>query len=69
MTDQRHGHDTPKAQDTLLEIGHVAIRLRKSSDTVRRYIRDGFLPAIKLPGGSYLVRESALHEFLRSLEL
>lgn len=62
------GHPERPA-DRLLEVSHAAKRLNVSQDTVRGFIRSGFLPALKLPTGYYRIRESALEEFIKSLEL
>lgn len=54
--------------DRLLEVSHVAQRLKKCPETIRRYIRRGQLIAVRLPGqgrgGNYLIPESALRAFL-----
>lgn len=57
-----------QAPDRLLDTYMVAQRLRVSEQTVRRYIRDGFIRAIRLPRGVYRVRERAVDEFLASFE-
>lgn len=57
-----------KHPDPLLEVSIVASRMKVSAETVRSYIRDGYLHALRLPGRIYRIRESALKEFLASLE-
>jgi excisionase family DNA binding protein len=43
----------------------IATILKVSDETVRRFIRRGALPAIRIgPGGDYRVTEEALAEFL-----
>ena len=50
----------------LLTTGEVAEQLRVSEETVRRYIEGGQLPAIRLPGGHYRVRQAAVTGILES---
>lgn len=50
----------------LLTAEEVAERLRVNVNTVRRYIRSGRLPAIRL-GKGYRIRSEDLESFLRSL--
>lgn len=50
----------------LLTAEEVAERLRVNVNTVRRYIRSGRLPAIRL-GKGYRIRSEDLEAFLRSL--
>lgn len=54
--------------DRLLEVAHAARRLSVSHETVRSYIRDGLLPALRLPRGTYRIRERALEAFMAALE-
>ena len=49
----------------LLTVEEVAERLRVRKETVRRYIREGSLEALSLPGGSYRVREDAIAAMLK----
>lgn len=62
-------HAGDRDDDRLLEVAQVAKRLHLSHDTVRGFIRAGFLPALRLPNGYYRVRERDLAGFLKSLEL
>lgn len=55
-------------RDRLLEVEHAARRLSVCQETIRSYIRDGLLPALRLPRGTYRIRESALDAFITSLE-
>ena len=41
----------------LLTVQDVAATLRVTPDTVRHYIREGALEAIRLPGGSFRIPE------------
>jgi predicted site-specific integrase-resolvase len=55
--------------ERLLDVGMVAQQLDRCSETVRRYIRAGYLRAWRAPGdhsrgGNYLIPESAVREFL-----
>lgn len=56
--------------ERLLEVVHVAKRLRCHPETVRRHIRAGHLKAVRRGsssagrGGNYLIPESAVREFL-----
>jgi len=56
------------ATEELLSLQEAADRLGVSVYTVRRWIKDGKLRAIK-PGKEYRVRQSDLEEFLRSREV
>lgn len=59
MTDQ---------EEPMLEVSIAAKRLKKCPETIRRYIRRGWLKAVRAQGsrrgGNYLIPESALAEFL-----
>lgn len=52
----------------MLEVKAVAIRLKKNPETIRRYIRRGWLRHERAPGdrrgGNYLIPESAITDFL-----
>lgn len=52
------------ADGRLLTARAVAERLELSTETVLRYVRDGKLPAIKLPGGAIRIAENRLDEWL-----
>lgn len=52
----------------LLEVAHVAHRLSCCQETVRRYIRTGRLRAVRLHTGKLRVPETAVDEYLASLE-
>lgn len=50
-----------KGADVFLIVAEVAKRLRVSQETVRRYLRDGELPGVRLTRrAGWRVRESAL---------
>ena len=49
----------------LLTAKEVALRLRLDPETVRRHIRAGRLPAIKVAGGGWRVEEEALGRVLQ----
>ena len=51
-------------KEELLTVAEVAKRLRVRQETVRRYIKDGSLKALTLPGGDYRVRESDVEALL-----
>lgn len=65
-----HALAEERAAERLLEVAHVAKRLRCHPETVRRYIRRGLLRHQRRGhiytrrGGNYLIPESALREFL-----
>ena len=48
----------------LLEVAHAAHRLGVSQDTIRRYVRDGKLPAIRLPGNHLRIEPADLSAFI-----
>lgn len=48
----------------LLPVSTVAERLKVNNDTVRRYLKTGGLPFIRLPGGHIRVDEDALNEWV-----
>jgi excisionase family DNA binding protein len=53
------------AETRLLEVQHVAHRLRASQEYVRRRIRDGSLSAFRLSErGPWRITEEALREFI-----
>ena len=56
------------AQDELLTVLEVAARLKLNPETVRRWIREGKLPAIKLgpTNAGWRVRASDLDHWLAS---
>ena len=49
----------------MLTVPEVAERLRCRSETVRRYIAEGRLPAFRIPGGYYRIRERDVKRFLQ----
>ena len=51
------------AEDTLLRVGEVALLLKTSRWTVRRLIRQGSLPAVRI-GHEWRVQPRALKRFL-----
>ena len=57
------------SSDELLDVEKVAEELRVHVDTVRKWIREKQLRAVKLGRrGGYRIRRSDLHEFLRKRE-
>ncbi|MDQ3403548.1 MAG: helix-turn-helix domain-containing protein [Actinomycetota bacterium] len=52
----------------LLTATEVAKRLRVSVATVNRYAREGLLPAVRLPGGTWRYRVSDIDELLIPVE-
>jgi excisionase family DNA binding protein len=50
--------------DRLLTVREVADLLSVSTETVLRWVRQGKLPAIRLPGGAIRIWESALERWL-----
>jgi len=54
------------AAPRLLEVGHVAHRLSVSPGKVRKLIRSGKLPAVRL-GGLFRIREAAVDAYIDAL--
>ncbi len=52
-------------EEKLLTVGQVADRLQLRIETVRRYIADGTLLAVELPGGQYRIAETELEKILK----
>ncbi len=50
--------------EQLLTVEEVAQRIRKTPYTVRKYLRDGVMPAIKLEDGTWLVKASDVNAYL-----
>ena len=50
--------------DELLTVRRVARHLKCRDETVRRYIAEGRLTALQIPGGYYRIREKDLNAFL-----
>ena len=50
----------------LLEVHEVAYQLKCSQETVRRFIRSGTLPAVRL-GSHWRIKQAALETFIDSL--
>ena len=50
--------------EKLLTAEEVAKKIRRAPFTVRKYLRDGVIPAIKLEDGTWLVRESDVLAYL-----
>lgn len=53
--------------EPLLTTGAVARELNVTDETIRRWIRDGRIAAIKLPSGQVRIRRSTLDEILTTL--
>jgi excisionase family DNA binding protein len=54
--------------DDLLTIEQVADRLQLHPDTVRRYIREQKLKAVRLSATNFRVRKSELERFIKERE-
>lgn len=50
--------------DPLLTVSEVAEAVRKHPDTIRRWVTDGLLRAIRLPSGLFGIRKSELDKFI-----
>lgn len=50
--------------DPLLTMREVAAMVRKSDQTIRRWINDGLLECVRLPTGIPAVRKSAIDRFI-----
>ena len=49
----------------LLTVEEVAQRIRRSPFTVRKYLREEVIPAIKLDDGTWLVKASDVDAYLK----
>lgn len=56
------------AKQQYMTIEEIASILRVSEETIRRYIRDGLLPAIRLRG-LYRVKREDFEKFLKQREI
>jgi len=50
--------------EQLLTVEEVAQRIRRTTYTVRKYLRDGVIPAIKLEDGTWLVKASDVTAYI-----
>jgi len=50
----------------LLTVTEAAMAARVHEETIRRWVRDGKLAAIRLPGGTYRIEPSVLTALLTS---
>jgi excisionase family DNA binding protein len=50
--------------DRFLNLSEVARACSKSHTTIRRWIQDGLLTAVRMPSGLYAVRRSEVNKFL-----
>ena len=50
--------------EELLTVEEVARILKVRRETIRRYIKNGYLKAVTLPGGDYRLRESDIQKML-----
>lgn len=50
--------------EELITVGAAAKILKVRRETIRRYIKDGHLHALTLPGGDYRLRDSDIQELL-----
>lgn len=55
---------TPKSRPRLLDLGEVASELRISERTVRKYIKTGGLPIVRLSPGAIRVDRADLDAFI-----
>ena len=54
--------------EQLLKVGEAARLLKVRRETIRRYIKDGHLQAVTLPGGDYRLRESDIQKLLNKVD-
>lgn len=59
------GVNKPCSESELLRVRECALQIRVSARTVRRWIRTGVLPAVRI-GGVIRVRESELEKAMRA---
>lgn len=52
----------------LYTVKEVAETLKLSEETIRRYLRDNKLSGIKVNGGSWLIKQEQLDQFLKGGE-
>jgi len=50
--------------EKLLTVEEVAKAIRRTPFTIRKYLRDGVIPAIKQEDGTWLIRESSVQAYL-----
>ena len=50
--------------EDLITVEEAARILRVRSETIRRYIKNGHLPAATLPGGDYRLRTSDIQKLI-----
>ena len=50
--------------EELITVGEAAKILKVRRETIRRYIKDGHLHALTLPGGDYRLRDSDIQKLL-----
>ena len=55
--------------DELLTLEEVKVYLKVHIDTLRKWCRTGYLPAIKLSPREYRVRRSDLNKFLQERQM
>lgn len=51
-------------EDPMLTLSDVARQLGKSHTTIARWVQDGLLKAVMLPGGRMAIRKSVVNQFL-----
>ena len=54
--------------DILLTIDEAAGLLRKSQETIDRWVKDGLFPVVHLSGGDVAIRKSAVARFIFSID-
>ena len=50
--------------EELVTVGEAAKLLKVRRETIRRYIKNGYLQAVTLPGGDYRLRERDIQKLL-----
>ena len=58
----RYGMDTMDSEQTLLSVGDAAKRLERSTEQVRRYLREGRLKGQRI-GGQWFIERATLDHF------
>lgn len=64
MARMRKAEDEREHIDPPLTLSEVARRVNKTPQTVRRWIHDGLLKAIRLPSGLFGVKKSEVEKFI-----
>lgn len=64
LEEKRPGDLPTHEEDPLLTTGEVARQINKSEQTIRNWIMDGLLKAIRTPGGLFNIRKSEVNKLL-----